>query len=932
LGKYPIQNFTPADYNAGIQNIDFAQNRDMTLYIANNLGVLAYNGNEWEVHAFKNGKKQRSLAFDNENNRLYVGSQNEFGFFHDDWQYVSLIDQIPSHLRDFDEVWDVYIHKSSVYFCTFQGIYVYDGELISVIEHPLGFDRSFLVNGNLYTQSKNGHLFEIKEGKLVSTPIINSSNQIIASIVQEDEGTVIFYNSGKIAFLTSYNEDAKYQELIDALQGTYVNHVLQLSDSRLVVSTQTSGLFLFNIQSGEIEHITTLDGLKTNACLRAFQDYAGNVWVGMQNGVALIYINSPIRLINQEINIQGSGYEAYDTGEGTYYATSTGLYFLDKVTNQSRFLSGTEGPAYGIQEIAGKLYAGHHTGLFLLEGAKATKLATTHGMWQIKQLRSNGQYAIAGTYSGLYLFKIDENQLLRPIQKIKGFNESSRFLEEDQQGNIIVGQYYKGLFQLELQDEMTKVNVNLLSEQYDSPQNFQDQIILSKIDNELYIASNTGLYKIDQTNKQIVADGIFTEVIGHQPVYLIKQDHQKNVHVIAENLIGFFKQISVNNYVFVPSSLFQLRYYLNNDLLQSSVNINNGIMFSANDGFLHYHPELEDVLGNSRLLMITKVYSVSQDSAIYSWKPFESKPDQAQKLVVDQRAAVLQFKIESFQFRGVNTQQFRYFLKGFDLDYGEWSPMTTKEYTNLREGSYELYVQSRNHLGGLTTSEPLYLTVKPPFYRSLTAKILYVILGLLAFFMLVGAQKRRFKEKEMKLEKRKEMELAAKQQKFVKIEQQKEEELKQMEEAKLESELQHLNNLLAASTMNLVVKNEFIENIKQELKDVRKKGKNPETKKALERIEKEIDSTLRVQEDWKQFEYHFDKVHGDFLGRLRDEYTDLSPNDQKLCAFLRLNLSTKEIANLMSISLRGVEVARYRLRRKLNLQKGQNLSKFIIEY
>jgi DNA-directed RNA polymerase specialized sigma24 family protein len=105
-----------------------------------------------------------------------------------------------------------------------------------------------------------------------------------------------------------------------------------------------------------------------------------------------------------------------------------------------------------------------------------------------------------------------------------------------------------------------------------------------------------------------------------------------------------------------------------------------------------------------------------------------------------------------------------------------------------------------------------------------------------------------------------------------------------------------------------------------------------ETKHALEKIVREIDTTLRLQEDWRQFEYHFDQIHGDFLNRLREHFHDLTPNEQKLCALLRLNLSTKEISNLMSISLRGVEIARYRLRKKLGLDLGQNLSKFILEY
>ena len=148
----------------------------------------------------------------------------------------------------------------------------------------------------------------------------------------------------------------------------------------------------------------------------------------------------------------------------------------------------------------------------------------------------------------------------------------------------------------------------------------------------------------------------------------------------------------------------------------------------------------------------------------------------------------------------------------------------------------------------------------------------------------------------------------------------------------MKSELQHLNSLLAASTMNLVVKNTFMETIKVELEAVKQKGKSMETKHALEKIVREIDTSLRLQEDWNQFEYHFDQVHGDFLNRLREHFSDLTPNEQKLCVLLRLNLSTKEISNLMSISLRGVEIARYRLRKKLGLDLGQNLSKFILEY
>jgi len=918
-GKYPIQNFTPKEYKAGIQNIDFAQNRDMTLFVANNLGVLSFDGNTWKTHSFKTGKKKRSLAFDENNNRLYMGSQGEFGYFDENWNYTSLVDRIPDGQRDFDEVWDVYLANSMVYFCTFQGIYAYDGTDVSMITHELGLNRSFKTNGKLFTQTTNGALLEVKGMQLVKSLPQNQSGEIISGIIPDEEGYLIFYNSGKIEFTTSFGVQERHPVLSANLHGTYVNNVIQLSDDRLAISTQTAGLFLYDLQTTEVEVINTEGGLQTNACLRAFQDYTGILWVGLQNGMAVIDINSPMRLINQEANIQGSGYEAYETSDGTYYTTSNGIYFLAKGGNQSIFLTGTEGPAYGMHKINNQLYAGHHTGLFILEQGSARKLAETDGLWQVKQLQSNPYYAVGGTYSGLFLFEIGPQQVLQPIKKINGFSESSRFFEEDQKGRIWVGQFYKGLYQLTLSEDLKSTDVRNVSDEYDLP--IKERIILSRIDNQLHIGTVAGIYKLDQNNDSIVKAELFEDVIGHQEIYLLAQGSKNNIHVYTENLVGFFKQISTQNYVFVPSSLFQMRNTFNNDLLNVSVNVASGIMYNANEGFIQYDPELEDPVEMKQPLQVREVFSAAEDSTLFRRNPFDNKPQSENSLVISQKAKVIQFVVESFQFNEVNNQQFRYYLKGFDEGYGEWGSSTSKEYSNLREGEYEFQVQTMNYLGEVVTSQPFLLNVKPPFYRSTLARIVYALLAVLLIYAITRFQKIKYKRKAQAIEEAKQQELALKQQELV-----------HLKEEKMKSELDHVNSLLAASTMNLVVKNEFMETVKEELKQVRQSGAIRKTNKVLEHLVKEIDTTLRVQEDWHQFEHHFNQVHGDFLNRIREQYTDLSPSEQKLCAFLRLNLNTKEIANLMGISSRGVEVARYRLRKKLDLTTGQNLSKFVLEY
>jgi DNA-binding CsgD family transcriptional regulator len=301
--------------------------------------------------------------------------------------------------------------------------------------------------------------------------------------------------------------------------------------------------------------------------------------------------------------------------------------------------------------------------------------------------------------------------------------------------------------------------------------------------------------------------------------------------------------------------------------------------------------------------------------------PFNARPGEVEPIRITEGTRVLQFVMESFIFGNINNQNFRYQLVGFDKDFGEWTNSHVKEYTNLKVGRYEFQVQTFGSRGEIVVSRPLTVIVTPPFYKSIYARIFYVLLGISVLYFLYRMQRQYYKGKQAELERSRKLEIEKKQK-----------ELQQVKEEQIKTELQHLNTLLASSTMNLVVKNEFMENIKEEIRLATKTDKVEDKQLALERIFKEIDSTLKVQEDWKQFEYHFDRVHGDFLSRLTAEFRDLTPGEQKLCAFLRLNMDTKEIANLMGITLRGVEVSRYRLRKKLGLDSHQNLSKFILEY
>lgn len=159
-----------------------------------------------------------------------------------------------------------------------------------------------------------------------------------------------------------------------------------------------------------------------------------------------------------------------------------------------------------------------------------------------------------------------------------------------------------------------------------------------------------------------------------------------------------------------------------------------------------------------------------------------------------------------------------------------------------------------------------------------------------------------------------------------------EEEITRLKNEKLKSEILHKNKELATSTMHIVTKNEFIGEIKTKLTSIIREGGSKGGNRELNRIIKEIDQNIATDKDWEQFQLHFDQVHGGFSKRLQAAYPSLTPQEMKLCAYLRLNLSTKEIAQLMHISVRGVEISRYRLRKKLALDRQDNLLDFMLKF
>jgi len=285
------------------------------------------------------------------------------------------------------------------------------------------------------------------------------------------------------------------------------------------------------------------------------------------------------------------------------------------------------------------------------------------------------------------------------------------------------------------------------------------------------------------------------------------------------------------------------------------------------------------------------------------------------------------FEYSSTLYAQKSNVEFSYQLIGFDKGWSGWSGKTEKDYTNLPYGTYTFSVKARNNLG--TTSEPVNYTfvVAPAWYQTVLAYLVYLLIIAALIRLIVKWQQKRFalqqkknEEEQQRLSYLHSLELDRT-----------EKEIIALQKEKLEGELQFKTKELATVTMHLVKRGGIVLGIKEELIPLIKKLNIPDPATEFRSVFRMFNDIEKNDDEWNQFAIYFDQVHNNFISILKTKFPGLSSTDLKLCAYLRLNLSSKEIAQLLNISLKGVEISRYRIRKKLALSPEINLYDFLIE-
>jgi len=525
IGLPFIKYYSSIEYGGGIQNWHISQDSRGIIYVANNFGLLEFDGSSWRIYPVANGVKVRHFNHGMDN-QINIASQGEFGFFSPDHlgqlRYTSLSQNLPKAYQNFEETWKVFHLRGKEYFCTSTKIFVIDGPTIDVIEPNEMMENFFLINQHLYVNipAKGLLLLENKNLK----PVENGNqfiNQEISSIIPliNNRLMVITKQNGIHILGTSGIEPWKqtYQALFAQ---SIINAAIRLNNGDFVFGTQNNGLFIFSPDGQQIRHLNKNYGLNNRTIICLFEDMQNNLWVGHNNGISYIELRQPFSFVNEFMGLPGTGYDGFQDDKMLYLGTDNGLFVSDiSITDPSKnnfhLIEETEGQVYHINKHEKWMLLGHHNGGYVFEQNKLPEKTGETGTWMFLPLKTHPDYLIAGTYNGLDLYKKEQNSISY-VRKLDGFYESCRILEQDDIGNIWMTHGYKGVFKFRLSNDLRSVQEIQF---YGVDKGLPSHVLINvyRIRGDLFFTTEDGVYTYDNETDRFTKDPFFASYFDSHP-------------------------------------------------------------------------------------------------------------------------------------------------------------------------------------------------------------------------------------------------------------------------------------------------------------------------------------------------------------------------------------------------------------------------------
>ncbi|TRX72565.1 triple tyrosine motif-containing protein [Carboxylicivirga sp. M1479] len=920
----PVVIFYPrSEYKSKSQNWNVSTDNYGNVFFGNNDGLLEYDGFNWTVHKHPDAVNTRSLYYDESSERIYAGYYEEVGYWqrnkHGELYYTSLVSKFDKKLLKDNSIWSITKKDSTLYLQSFSSILSYNltNEKSSVVASAGSFLFLGQTNGNIYSRSSEQGLITLERNGYKTVMQKDSiSSSTIRFYLYHPEGTIFGSGEHGLLLLTGDNVSEWNSTSNRILNHQNVNCGVRLSNGNYAIGTISNGLYILDPDGEILHHINQHNGLENNTVLSLTHDNQDNLWLGLDNGIAHIIINSQLHYRVDKNTIPYSIYSVIEHQGYCYLATNSGImYAKAQSAKQLNFkdlkqLSGINEHIWKLDIVEGELLCGGNSGLYVIHNNEVMQLSSRSGVTDFTITRGKEKkQLIASTYSELIVFE-KEKERWKYSHFIDGFNGTCRLIEIDYFGYVWLSHEVKGLTRLQLDEKNKKIIHSKSFGKSDGlPNDYHLDIF--KAGQHIVISTDNGLFTYDNISNRIVS----FEKLNHALSLTGRASS-----IVTENdqyfwVVTGHKIAQVNN---SADSLFVEQYYTVGehfsltDKFQSLSTGGSNTYFCLDNGFASINKDYHENITEEKAFF-TRI-EIQQPSNL---KPILLPLDPSSKIKLKKGKSTITF---TFNTNFINTHKpiFQYKLSPIQ---DEWINLTDDNkltLQNLDAGSYTLLLRFKNEKGGFSKEIKYDFTVLPLMLSYIYIPIsLFFIISLIILISIISYKKRTTKIK-------------VKHDKQLKN---KEKLVSELKEEMKRKELENLENQLTLSTNEILKRDEAIGTIKQELTKTYTELKGRFPQKNYKRILETIDMQIANNEkDRANFEQHFMASQTRFYENLKKGFPNLTVSDLRLCSLLKMNLSSKEIASYLNITHRSVEVSRYRLRKKLNLSSDDNLVDLLIKY
>ncbi|NBC58798.1 MAG: hypothetical protein GVY05_11015 [Bacteroidetes bacterium] len=903
----PVAKYTPDVYAADNQNWSVTQTEDRTMFFANSKGLLKYDSERWELLGSPNNTILRSVyAIGND---VYSGAYMEFGVWRKNndglYKYHSLSKNL--ELIEDEQFWNITSFDNYVIFQSLDAIYIYNliKKSFEIISPKNEITKMVVKDDVLYYHVKNNGLYKQVNGE----KIIVNTTPFFKNIVLID----LYQLNNQLYAQTQYNGIVRLSD--NALYKLDDNSNSLLSEISVYSSLQKDNgdIYLGTISQGLIKlsqdkvslYLNQENSLSNNTVLSLFQDRDKKLWLGLDNGINCVSVDSSISIFNDQNGKLGTIYASIKFNGTLYLGTNQGLFYYDN--NKYKIIKGTKGQVWSLFKFNDHLFCGHHNGTFKILNNKASLLTDSPGTWMFKAV--DDKTIFTGNYEGLNVLKYQNDKWYHD-RKIKGFDISTKYFEFIDSTSIIVNHEYKGVYKLQLNDALTQVT-SIVKDNSVEKGLFSSII---KMKNKILYAYKKGIFYYDKKSASFKKDSILSNLYSpsnYNSGRLVKTRDSK-VWLFTKTDINQISMSSVKgeyNIKKIPINV-DARQQISGYENVSQIGSDTYLIGKSNNGYLKINTSN---ISNFDSEIYLKSVMINDKNGESVYKQTSKTEDN----VIENKLNNITFKYTALNYNPLLKSEYQYKLKGYNDNWSSWKTTGKVNFKNLTYGDYVFLIRSRIGKENLSQVLTYSFYIERPFYLSNLMIILYILCLALVLFLVHNFYKRNYKKKKIKLQKKAERKLELKD-----LESQKE--IMKIKNDKLQLDVENKNRELAIATMSLVKKNEFLSQIKSDLKPIQSKNK------VIKKVLNTINNNLNNTDDWKFFEEAFNNADKDFFKKLKARHPKLTPNELKLCAYLRLNLTSKEIAPLFNISTKSVEIKRYRLRKKMNLSRNQSLTTYIL--